>query len=224
MGESRGQYKDVEIDGVVLERVDDFIYLGSTKTSNGDCKPDILRRIGMAKSKMVDLKNIWKDKDLSYELKIKIMKVLVWTTMTYGAEGWTLRADEMRRIQAAEMWLYRRLLNVTYKDRKTNASVLSDLNTKRELFGIVVKRKMSYFGHMSRKKNLNLTKTVVQGKPEGRRGKGRPRTAYMDNIKQWTGLSAQRAFQAAQNRDDWRTITRKAMRAANTQMDDAAKK
>ena len=85
-------------------------------------------------------------------------------------------------------------------------------------------RKMSHFGHLSRKKNLNLTKTVVQGKPEGRRGKGRPRTAYMDNIKQWTGLSAQGAFQAAQNRDDWRSITRKAMRAANTQMDDAAKK
>ena len=220
----RGQYKDIEIDGVILERVNDFIYLGSTKTSNGDCKPDILRRIGMAKSKMVDLKNIWKDKDLSYELKIKIMKVLVWTTMTYGAEGWTLRADEKKRIQAAEMWCYRRLLNVTHKDRRTNDSILSDLKTKRELFGVVVKRKMSYFGHMSRKKNLNLTKTIVQGKPEGRRGKGRPRTAYIDNIKQWSGLSAQRAFQAAQDRDGWRMLTRKAMRAANAQMDDAAKK
>ena len=127
----RGQYKDIEIDGVILERVNDFIYLGSTKTSNGDCEPDILCRIGMAKSKMVDLKNIWKDKDLSYELKIKIMKVLVWTTMTYGAEGWTLWADEKKRIQAAEMWCYRRLLNVTHKDRRTNDSILSDLKTKR---------------------------------------------------------------------------------------------
>ena len=220
----RGQYKDIEIDGVILERVNDFIYLGSTKTSNGDCKPDILRRIGMAKSKMVDLKNIWKDKDLSYELKMKIMKVLVWTTMTYGAESWTLRADEKKRIQAAEMWCYRRLLNVTHKDRRTNDSILTDLKTKRELFGVVVKRKMSYFGHMSRKKNLNLTKTIVQGKPEGRRGKGRPRTAYIDNIKQWSGLSAQRAYQAAQDRDSWRMLTRKAMCAANAQMDDAAKK
>ena len=186
----RGQYKDIEVDGEILERVNDFIYLGSTKTENGDCKPDIVRRIAMGKSKMVDLKNIWKDKDLSYELKLKIMKVLVWTVMTYGAEGWTLRSDEMKRIQAAEMWCYRRLLNVTYKDRRTNVSILKDLNTNRQLYGIVVKRKMSYFGHMSRKKNLNLTKTIVQGKPEGKRGKGRPRTAYVDNIKQWTGLSA----------------------------------
>ena len=64
--------------------------------------------------------------------------------------------------KAAEMWCYRRLLNVTYKYRRTNESVLIDLNTKRELFGVIVKRKMSYFGHMSRKKNLNLTKTIVQ--------------------------------------------------------------
>ena len=114
----RGQYKDIEVDGEILERVNDFIYLGSTKTQNGDCKPDIVRGIAMGKSKMIDLKNIWKDKDLSYDLKIKIMKVLVWTVMSYGAEGWTLRSDENKRIQAAELWCYRRLLNVTYKAEK----------------------------------------------------------------------------------------------------------
>ena len=73
----KGTYKDITVDGETLERVDDFIYLGSTKTCNGDCKADIVRRIAMGKSKMVELKNIWKDKDLSFELKIKIMKVLV---------------------------------------------------------------------------------------------------------------------------------------------------
>ena len=96
------------------------------------------------------------------------------------------------------MFCYRRLLNVNYKDSRTNVSILEELNTNRQLYGTVVKRKMSYFGHMYRKKNLNLTKTIVQGKPEGKRGKGRPRTAYVDNIKQWTGLSAHGAFQATQ--------------------------
>ena len=217
----KGQYKDIEIDGQILERVYDFIYLGSTKTFNGDCKADVARRIGIAKGKMLDLKNIWKDKNLSFRLKLKIMKVLVWTTVTYGAEGWTLKSEEKKRIQAAEMWLHRRLLNVTYKDRKTNVSVLKDLNTERELFGLVVKRKLSHFGHLSRKKNLNLTKCMVQGKPEGRRGQGRPRMAYIDNIKQWTGLSAHAAFQAALDRANWRETTRKAVRAANALMDDA---
>ena len=220
----KGLYKDIIVDGETLERVNEFIYLGSTKTSNGDCKADIVRRIAMGKSKMVELKNIWKDKDLSFELKIKIMKVLVWTVITYGAEGWTLRADEKNRILAAEMWCYRRLLNVTHKDRRTNVSILEELNTERQLYGIIVKRKLSYFGHMSRKKNLNLTKTIVQGKPEGRRGKGRPRISYSDNIKQWTGLSSHGAFQAALDRDGWRQKTRKAVQAANTLTDEAAKK
>ena len=161
---------------------------------------DAARRIGMAKSKMVDLKNIWIDKDLSFNLKLKIMKVLVWTTVTYGAEGWTLKSEEKKKIQAAEMWFHRRLLNVTYKDRKTNVSVLQDLNTERQLFCQVVKRKLTYFGHVSRKSNLNLTKCLIQGKPEGKRGQGRPRMAYTDNIRQWTGLSAHAAFQAALDR------------------------
>ena len=122
------------------------------------------------------------------------------------------------------MWCYRRLLNVTHEDRRTNVSILEELNTERKLYGIIVKRKLSYFGHMSRKNNLNLTKTIVQGKPEGKRGKGRPRTAYTDNVKQWTGLSSHRAFQAAQDRDAWRQITWKAVQAANTLTDEAAKK
>ena len=65
---------------------------------------------------MIDLRNLWKDKDLSYQLKIKIMKTLVWTTITYGAEGWILRAYDKKKIQAAEMWCYRRLANLTWKE------------------------------------------------------------------------------------------------------------
>ena len=85
----------------------------------------------MAKRKMIDLRNIWKDKDLSFPLKLKIMKVLVWTTITYGAEGWTLRAEEKKKIQAAEMWCYRRLLNISWKDKRTNKSILNELNIER---------------------------------------------------------------------------------------------
>ena len=66
------------------------------------------------------------------------MKVLVWTTVTYGTEGWTLKSDEKKRIQAAEIWFYRRLLNVTYKDRRTNVSILNELNSERDIFGQVV--------------------------------------------------------------------------------------
>ena len=85
----------------------------------------------------------------------------------------------------------------------------------------MVKRTLTYYGHLSRKKNLNLTKCIVQGKPEGKRGQGRPRMAYIDNIRKWTGLSAHAAFQVALDRDGWRDVTRRAVRVANALTDDA---
>ena len=93
----KGQYVDIDIDGETLEKVLEFVYLGSCKTADGDCKPDIMRRIARAKAKMIELENIWRDRDLSKALKIRIMKVLVWTTVNYGAEGWTLRAEEKKK-------------------------------------------------------------------------------------------------------------------------------
>ena len=218
----KGQYRDIVIDGETLGRVEDFIYLGSSKSSNGDCKPDVLRRIAQAKTKMVSLKTIWKDRDLSPKLKNKIMKTLVWTTMTYGAEGWTLKAEEKKRIQAADMFCQRRLLNVSWKDKRRNVDILNELQTERELFGAVVKRKVTYFGHMARNKNCSLTKEIIQGKIEAKRKKGRPRMSYMDNLRSWTGMTTNAAFHAAQNREVWRKECWRASRAANAHPDDAA--
>ena len=92
------------------------------------------------------------------------MKTLVWTTMTYGAEGWTLKAEEKKRIQAAEMFCHRRLLNVSWKDKRRNVDILNELKTERELFGAIVKRKMTYFGHMARNKKLFFDKRYHSGK------------------------------------------------------------
>ena len=149
----KGNYQDITIDGETLEKVLEFVYLGSCKTADGDCKIDVNRRIARAKSKMIDLQNIWKDKDLSIPLKIRIMKVLVWTTLNYGAEGWTLKAEERKKIMSAEMWFYQRLLNLTWRDRRTHVSILKQLNVTRELFGNIVKRKLTFFGHTIRNKN-----------------------------------------------------------------------
>ena len=218
----KGEYEDIEIDGETLEKVLEFIYLGSCKTTDGDCKADIMRRIARAKSKMVELDNIWRDKDLSNALKIRLMKVLVWTTINYGAEGWTLRADEKKKIQSAEMWLYQRLLNITWKDKRTHNSILEELKVKRELFGSIVKRKLTFFGHTIRNNKCRLVPDIIQGKIEGRRGRGRPKICFNDNIKQWTNLEMSEVIQACYNREHWRSIVRKAARAANARPDDAA--
>ena len=217
----RGTYEDIDIDGETLERVLEFVYLGSCKTSDGDCKEDLNRRIARAKSKMIELENIWKDKDLSIPLKIRIMKVLVWTTLSYGAEGWTLKAEERRRIMSTEMWLYQRLLNITWRDKRTHASILEQLNVKRELFGNIVKRKLTFFGHIIRNKNSRLVPDIVEGKIEGKRGRGRPRICYIDNIKHWTEKSLSEVIQACHDREGWRELVRKAARTANAHKDES---
>ena len=219
----KGQYNDIDIDGETLEKVLEFIYLGSCKTSDGDCKPDIMRRIARAKAKMVELENIWRDRDLSTALKLRIMKVLVWTTVNYGAEGWTLRAEEKKKIQSAEMWFYQRLLNITWKNKRTHESILKELKIKRELFGNIVKRKLTFFGHTIRNNKCRLVSDIIQGKIEGKRGRGRPRISFNDNIKQWTEQrKMNEVIQACHNRERWRETVRKAARAAKARPDDAA--
>ena len=120
------------------------------------------------------------------------------------------------------MWLYQRLLNITWKDKRSHNSILSELGIKRELYGNIVKRKLTFFGHTIRNNKCRLVPDIIEGKIEGRRGRGRPRICYMDNIKQWTDLKMNEVIQACHNRERWRELVRKAARAANAHPDDAA--
>ena len=97
------------------------------------------------------------------------------TTVICGAEGWTLRQEEKKKIQAAEMWFYRILINVTWRQRRTNESILEELKVKRELFGNIVKRKLSFFGHQIRSKNSRLVSDITQAR-ENRRKKREGKT------------------------------------------------
>ena len=137
--------------------------------------------------------------------------------MTYGAEGWTLRQQDIKHIEAAEMWLYRRMLRVKWDDRRTNVSILEELKVKRELVGIVKKRKLAFFGHAIRNKRCTIMKDMIQGSLEAGRKKGRPRTHYMQNVREWSGLSTYSVYSKAKDRDAWRGVVREAMRAVNTE-------
>ena len=175
----------------------------------------------MVKKKMTDLVTIWKDQDLSTRLKIKIMKTLVWSTVMYGSEGWTMKKRDKQRIQAAEMWFYRRLLRISWTEKRTNKSILAQLGIKRELFGLIAKRKASFFGHACRHPNSYLMKDIIQGKMASKRERGRPRAKYLDNIIEWTGLAPHTIYRRAENRAEWRTDIQHAIRAANFHKDDA---
>ena len=101
---------------------------------------------------MTELNTIWKDKSITLQLKIKLVKCLTWTVMTYSTEGWTLKAKQIKKIQSAEMWFYRRMLRVSWIEKRTDESILKELCMKRELVNFIKKRKLSFIGHACRSK------------------------------------------------------------------------
>ena len=135
---------------------------------------DTRSRIGIAKKRMLDLVPIWKDRGINKDLKMKLVRSLVWTVLT-GAEGWTRKKADEKRIESAEMWIYRRMLRVSWTEHRTDESILLELNTTRQLLGFVVRRKLSYFGHTMRDGGCELVKCVIQGKVSGKRRHGRPK-------------------------------------------------
>ena len=134
-GADLDEVHNIQIDSETVEQVDHFKYLGSTKYNIANCSKDIKSRIAIAKKRMVDLQVLWNDKNLSMPLKMKLVKTLVWSALVYGAESWTLWKADESRIMAAEMWIWRRMLNISWKQKRTNTSILCDLDTERKLLG-----------------------------------------------------------------------------------------
>ena len=196
----------IALNGEEVEQVEAFKFLGSYKTANGDCTKEIKRRIGMAREKGAQLDNIWKDKNIHKNLKIRLMKALVWSIFLYGAESWTLKKSDYNRIAAFEMWCWRRIAGVTWRDHRTNDSVLQEIGVERELLGRVVRLKLAYFGHVARGSAGELALTVMDGDIEGRRHRGAPRKQWRDNITEWTGCTYQQCKRQAQDRRRWRSM------------------
>ena len=140
--------------------------------------------------------------------------------MTYGTEGWTLKAKQIKKIQSAEMWFYRLMLRVSWRQKRTDESILKELGTKRELVNFIKKRKLPVIGHACRSK-CSIMKDIMHGKVEGKRGRRRPRMQYIDNAKSWTGISASGIFETTVDRDGWRETVSEAVRAANVQQSHA---
>ena len=130
-GADPDEVHNIVIHGETVEQVDHFKYLGSTKNNNANCSEDIKARISTAKKRMIDLQVLWNDRNLSMALKMKLVKTLVWSALVYGAESWTLCKADESRITAAEMWFWSRMLNISWKQRRTNASILCELDTER---------------------------------------------------------------------------------------------
>ena len=137
-----------QIYGETLERVTDFIFLGSKITADGDCSHEIKRRLLLGREVMTNLDSIVKSRDISLPKKVRLVKAMVFPVVKYGSESWTIKRAEHQRIDAFELWCWRRLLRVPWTARRSNQSVLKEIRPGCSLDGLMLKVKLQYFGHL----------------------------------------------------------------------------
>jgi hypothetical protein len=195
----------ITCNGGVLEQVESFRYLGAIVEENGDGGREIRARLGNARTTMGSLTALWKDRTLGNGLKLRLMESLVWPVALYGCETWTLRKEDKRRISAFEMTTYRKMLRVSWKEFRTNESILEELQPKRRLMEVVKGRKLNYFGHMIRADKLPAF--ICQGYLDGKRARGRPKRRWMDDVEDWMGMTMADCVRSARNRERWRKMT-----------------
>lgn len=192
------------------EVVKSYVYLGSTITNTGGCEDEIRRRCAMTRSSVERLTKIWKDRRITRMTKSRLMRCLVFPIFLYGAETWTLRMQDRRKIDALEMWCWRRMLRIPWTAHRTNVSILKELNITERLSSTVQIRILKFFGHITRNED-SMERLVVQGKVEGKRSRGRSPTRWTDTIKSATDHSINDCSHSAKNRSAWRRITKAAI-------------
>ena len=168
-----------EIEGETVETVSDFIFLGSKITADGDCSHEIKRLLG--RKVMTNLDSIFKSKDITLPTKVRLVKAIVFPVVMYGCESWTVKRPEHGRIDTFEVWCWRRLLRVPWTARRSNQSILKEINPECTLEGLMLKLKLQYSGHLMRRSD-SFEKTLTLGKIEGRRRRGQQRMRWLDGI------------------------------------------
>ena len=152
-----------QIDGETVETVAEFIFLGSKITEDGDCSHEIKIRLLLGRKVITNLDNILKSRDITLSTKVYLVKVMVFQVVLYGLESWTIRKAEHWRIDAFELWCWRRLLRVPWTARWSNQSILKEINPGCSLEGLMLKLNLQYFGHLLRNAD-SLEKTLMLGK------------------------------------------------------------
>ena len=137
-----------EIDGETVETVSDFILGGSKITADGDCSHKIKRCLLLGRKVMNNLDNIFKSRDITLPTKVHLVNAMVFPVVMYGCESWTTKKAECRRIDAFELWCWRRVLRVPWTARRSNKSILKEISPGYSLEGLMLKLKLQYFGHL----------------------------------------------------------------------------
>ena len=168
-----------QIEREKVEAVTDFIFLGSKITADGDCRHEYKSYLLHGRKAMINLDKVLKCRDVTLPTKVHLVKAMVFSGVMYGCENWTIKA-ELQRIDAFELWCWRRLLRVPWTARRPNQSILKEISPAHSLEGLMLKLKLQYFGYLMQRAD-SLEKILMLGKTEGKR-RGRQSTRCLDSI------------------------------------------
>ena len=160
-----------QIDRETMESVTDFIFLGSKITAGGDCSHEIKRHLLLGRKVMTNLDSILKSREITLSTKVHLVKAIICPVVMYECESWTIKKAECGRIDAFELWYWRRLLSVPWTARRSNQSILKKISPEYSLEGLMLKLKLQYFGHLLQRID-SFEKILMLGKIEGRRKRG----------------------------------------------------
>ena len=189
-----------QIDGETVETVSDFIFGGSKITADGDCSHEIKRQLLFGRKVMTNLDSVLKSRDITLPTKVHLVKAVVFPVVMYGCENWTVKKAQSQRIDAFELWFWRRLLRVPWTAKRSNQSILKDISPGYSLEGLMLKLKLQYFDHLMGRVD-SLEKTQMLGGIGGRRRRGRQRVRWMDGITSSMGMSLSKVWELVMYRD-----------------------